>query len=134
MIDCAVAVIHNGRQFLITQRKHDDHFGGYWEFPGGKCEEGETLEACAVREAREEVGLDVAVDRFLLTVTNPYKDKALSLHFFLCRPLDGREPRPIEVADWRWVTAGGLRAYLFPPANERLIAHLLETFPDTAVR
>ena len=79
MTECAVCVIRQGSKFLISQRKANDHFGGYWEFPGGKREEHETLEECAVREAREEVGLDIAVEKFLTKVENPYREKKITL-------------------------------------------------------
>lgn len=134
-VDVAVCVIRSGRHFLISQRKADDHFGGYWEFPGGKREEGETLELCAVREAKEEVGLDVEIESFVMTVENPYKDRRINLHFFLCRAVatrgaaqDHPEAQLLECQAVRWVEAGGLADYLFPPANSPVIRYLHETF------
>ena len=133
MIECAVCVIWNAGKYLITQRKFGDHYGGYWEFPGGKREEGESLEACALREAKEESGLEITIERFLMTVENPYRDKAIRLHFFLCRS-DSADARPLDAQDCRWVHAKELSGYLFPPANEKVIAHLLETGSDHTVR
>ncbi len=127
MIDCAVCVVLDGPRVLISQRRADDTFGGAWEFPGGKCEPGETLEECARREALEEVGLEVEVEKPLLTVANPYKDKRINLHFFLCRPL-GTRVRPIECQDCRWVDVRELKKYQFPPANDSVIAFLSENF------
>ncbi len=129
-VDVAVCVVRNGRSFLISQRKADDHFGGYWEFPGGKREDGETLEACAVREAKEEVGLDVEIEAFLMTVENPYQDRRINLHFFLCRVIGepGCEPQLLECQAVQWVEAGGLAEYLFPPANAPVIRYLHEAF------
>jgi len=49
----------SGREVLITRRRADAVYAGYWEFPGGKVEAGESPEDCAVREVREEVGLIV---------------------------------------------------------------------------
>ena len=123
-VDCAVCVIHRDSLYLIAQRKEDDSFGGYWEFPGGKREEGETLEICAAREAREEMGLEIAVHRHLVTVRNPYPEKRIDLHFFLCEIRRG-EPQAIECDAWRWVTADELSNILFPPANERVIDMLV---------
>ena len=133
MIECAVCVIRYAGKYLIAQRKWDDHYGGYWEFPGGKREEGESLEDCALREAKEETGLGVTIERFLMTVENPYRDKQIRLHFFLCRSeTDGAAP--LDAQDCRWVEVTELAGYLFPPANERVIAHLLETGTDHTVR
>ena len=125
--DCAVCVIRDGRKFLIAQRKDDDRFGGYWEFPGGKRETGETLEACALREAREEIGANVRIEAFLAKVENPYPDRALVLHFFLCAAGEG-PVEPIECQAVRWVDVSELGKYLFPPANETIISLLIERF------
>lgn len=125
--DCAVCVIRDGRKFLITQRKDDDRFGGFWEFPGGKRETGETLEACALREAREEIGADVRIESFLVKVENPYPDRPLTLHFFLCAA-GGGPIAPIECRAIRWVDVLELGEYLFPPANEPVISLLVERF------
>ena len=58
-IDVAIAVVVEGGRVLICQRKEKDTFGGFWEFPGGKCEAGESLEQCLVREMREELAIVV---------------------------------------------------------------------------
>ena len=123
VIDCAVCVIRDRSRVLIAQRNEDDSFGGFWEFPGGKKENGETLEACAVREALEEVGLRIEVEKRLMTVRNPYRERHINLHFFLCRAADVRA-RPLECRDCRWVEVRELAKYSFPPANETVIAFL----------
>ncbi|TLY30105.1 MAG: NUDIX domain-containing protein, partial [Nitrospirae bacterium] len=51
-------ILHEGR-YLIAQRKVGVHLGGLWEFPGGKCEPGESLEDCLRRELREELGIEI---------------------------------------------------------------------------
>ena len=57
----AAAIIERDGRLLITKRQQGVHLEGYWEFPGGKCEEGETLAACVSRELREELAVDVRV-------------------------------------------------------------------------
>ena len=59
----AAAVIERDDRFLLTRRQRGVHLEGYWEFPGGKCEPGETHAACLVREIREELGVEAAVGR-----------------------------------------------------------------------
>ena len=54
------AVIERDGAFLLTRRLDGTHLEGQWEFPGGKCEPGETLEQCLARELREELGVDAA--------------------------------------------------------------------------
>ena len=56
----AAAVIERDGRFLVTRRQAGVHLEGYWEFPGGKCEPGETLDACLARELREELDVDGA--------------------------------------------------------------------------
>ena len=125
MKECGVAVIRGGDgRILISRRKDDDSFGGYWEFPGGGCEPGETLEACAVREVREELGVEVAAERLMRVIENPYPGKQLRLTFFLCRHVSG-EPAAIDCAEARWVHARDLNDYHFPPANQVLIDELI---------
>ncbi len=125
MKECGVAVIRDGAgRVLISRRRDDDSFGGYWEFPGGGLEEGETLEACAVREVLEELGVTVAAERLMRVITNPYPGKELKLTFFLCRHVAG-EPQAIECAEARWVDPRELNRYQFPPANQAVIDELI---------
>ena len=51
----AAAIIEHDGRFLITKRQKGVHLEGYWEFPGGKCDPGETIAACVSRELREEL-------------------------------------------------------------------------------
>jgi len=60
-VEVAVAVIERDGQFLIAQRPAGVPLAGYWEFPGGKIEAGESLEAAAARECWEEAGLEIRI-------------------------------------------------------------------------
>ena len=116
------AVVRRGAGYLVTRRLNDTHLAGYWEFPGGKCEPGETHTACLMREIREELGCEARVGVKLLTVTHDYTERSVELHFFRCE-LDG-EPRAVLGQEIRWVPPGELRALSFPPADEELIQML----------
>jgi mutator protein MutT len=119
-IDAAIAVIRSGRRVLICQRKDGDTFGGYWEFPGGKVESGETLAQCLERELREELAIEVrAVDAFE-AIRHTYPHATVTLHPFLCEHAGG-EPQAIECQRMLWVEPGELSQYRFPPANEGLL-------------
>lgn len=123
-IDAAIAIVTRGDKLLITQRKPDDHLGGLWEFPGGKCEDGETLEQCLERELREEVNIRAKpVDR-LKTIEADYPKVLVRLHPFLCDHVSG-EPELIECQAAKWIAPAELAEYEFPPANESLIAEVL---------
>ena len=117
------AVIRDGGRYFVTRRHRGVHLEGYWEFPGGKCEPGEPLDQCLVREIREELDVSVVVGAELLSCTHEYPERVVELHFFDCR-LEG-EPRPMLGQEMRWVPQAELRSLQFPPADDELI-ELLE--------
>ncbi|HEX7878622.1 MAG TPA: (deoxy)nucleoside triphosphate pyrophosphohydrolase [Candidatus Eisenbacteria bacterium] len=119
----AAGVIRRGDYVLIARRLPHAHLGGFWEFPGGTREEGESLEECLVREIQEELGLTVRVGMHALTVRQDYPDRALDLHFYLCTPVAGT-PEARGCAEFRWVTVGELTGFEFPPADIPLIEQL----------
>lgn len=113
-------------KLLITKRPEGSHLAGYWEFPGGKQEEGETLEACLQRELMEELGVDVKVEGHLLQVDHDYRTKFISLHLFQCSHLRG-EPRLIGCDDMKWVDPKDLDDYSFPPPDTQILSFIRKT-------
>lgn len=109
---------------LIAQRRPDAMLGGLWEFPGGKCQGGETLAECLCREVREELGITIAVEHPLTTLRHSYTHFRITLHVFACRLVAG-EPQALACADWRWAALEELSAYAFP-ATDRKIVRLLQ--------
>ncbi len=109
---------------LIAQRKHGDFLGGYWEFPGGKQEEGETIEDCLAREAVEELGIELRASRLHCQKTHEYPNRKLFFHFYFCEYLSG-EPQTLDCQDVRWVRVEELPQYQFPPADADIIADLI---------
>ncbi len=126
MMHCGIGIVLNKRhEVLLAKRREDDSLGGYWEFPGGQQEANETLEACVVRELREETGLDIKILQEFCTIINPYLDKELSLYFYLCERIGG-EPQALESQRVCWASIPSLIDYQFPPANELIIKKLLQ--------
>jgi len=116
-----VAVIWNDQgQVLIDRRKQEGLLGGLWEFPGGKIEVGETVEACIRREIQEELGIDIAVGELLCTVTHTYSHFKVTLNVHHCTHLSG-DPQPIECDEVRWVNLDQIEEYPFPKANIQII-------------
>ena len=116
------AVVERAGAYLVTRRLRGTHLEGLWEFPGGKCEAGETHEGCLVRELREELGCDAIVGAKLLEVAHEYPERTVELHFFRC-DLNGL-PQPLLGQEIRWVARTELRTLDFPPADEELIQML----------
>ena len=119
------AVIDRDGRFLVTRRQLGVHLEGCWEFPGGKCEAGESLAACLARELREELDVEAHVGEQVLVTTHPYADRSVELHFFRCE-LRG-EPRPLLGQEMRWATRDELATLEFPPADDELIQRLTRT-------
>ena len=123
IIHAAIAVIERRGRYLICQRRHDDSLGGYWEFPGGKRETGETWETCLRRELREELGVAVRAIRVYGRMRYRYPDGIVSFRIFRCAIARGR-PRPLDAQALRWISLARLGRYRFPPANRPLVKRL----------
>ncbi len=122
-VEIAVGVLVNsGAEVLVTKRKEGGELGGYWEWPGGKVEAGESGEACVVREFGEEVGLDVVVGDLIGEVEHEYDFGVVRIRAYFCGMLDmGQAVREIGVAGHRWVGPEVLRDVRFPEANGELV-------------
>jgi mutator protein MutT len=118
----AAAVVEHDGRFLVTRRPQGVHLEGCWEFPGGKCNAGESLDRCLARELREELDVDVRIGSEIFTVTHAYPDRTVEMHFFRC-DLQG-EPRPQLGQELRWVSQSELGELEFPPADAELIRTL----------
>lgn len=121
------AVIRRGDAFLVTRRQRGVHLEGYWEFPGGKCDRGESLAQCLAREMREELDVSVRTGREVLATEHAYPERIVELHFIECELLG--EPRPVLGQEMRWVSRRDLRALSFPPADDELIDLLEHLLP-----
>jgi mutator protein MutT len=123
-IDAAIAIVIRSGKVLVCQRKDDDTFGGYWEFPGGKQHNDETIEQCLARELMEELAICARPVTALPPIEHNYPRTRLRLHPFICAHESG-EPQTIECQQALWVEPAALRDYRFPPANEQLIEDVI---------
>ncbi len=118
-----VGVIYHRGHILIDKRKPEGLLGGLWEFPGGKQEKGETLEEALRREVSEELGIQIAVDRPLVTIDHAYSHFRIRLHAFECRYVSGT-PQCRDCTAFKWVRPAELGRYAFPAANHKIIQML----------
>jgi 8-oxo-dGTP diphosphatase len=115
----AAAVVERDGCFLVTRRLAGTHLAGTWEFPGGKCDDGEPLDGCLWRELREELGVRSTVGEEIFTVAHDYPDRRIELHFFRCVLLG--DPDPQLGQEMQWVPRARLAELEFPPADDALI-------------
>lgn len=123
-IHVAVAVIKNNNgDVLIAKRPDHLHMGGFWEFPGGKVEAGETVLQALQREIREEVALDIHAAQPLLRIPFQYPDKHVLLDVWCVNGFAG-DAQGCEGQQVLWASANGLNTYQFPPANRSILTAL----------
>jgi len=113
------AVIERDGRILVTERLQGTHLAGHWEFPGGKCEPGEPVVECLIRELREELDVEVTVGAELLRTTYTYPHRAVELHFFRCEL--ARDPKSMLGQKIRWVRREDLATLRLPPADRELV-------------
>lgn len=125
----ACVVLCRDDRFFIQQRLADDIWGGLWEFPGGRLEEGETPTAAARREVAEETGWQVGPLEPLDTVIHHYTRYRVTLHGFVGQLPEGAGEAHLTAAQRSaWVTAAELADYPFPAGHRRLAERLRRDF------
>lgn len=121
-VHVAAAVIRGADgKILIARRADTQHQGGLWEFPGGKVEAGESVQAALGRELLEELGITVNAARPLIKVQHDYPDKQVLLDVWEVSSFTG-EPHGAEGQPLAWVTPRDLAQYEFPAANQAIVA------------
>ncbi len=124
--DVAVGIVRNRQgEILIQKRPEEGLLGGLWEFPGGKREEGESIEEACRRELQEELGIEVEISDLFHKLSHAYTHFRITLYAFRCSICAG-VPDSAQGLSLRWVSLKGLEAYAFPRANRRLVERLVD--------
>lgn len=118
------AIIERDGKILIGKRHMGSYYGGFWEFPGGKVEEGETLESCLERELKEELAIGCTVGDQITDTRYDYPDRHIHLYAFSACITQG-EPVPLAHDEIRWVAPGDLISFAFVPADLPVISAVL---------
>lgn len=110
-IEVVAAILHHNGRYFATQRGYGE-FEGWWEFPGGKIESGETPEQALQREIQEELGVDIVVGEKLCVTEHDYPTFHLTMHCYLCTLADGKielrehksavwlKPQELDIPNW----------------------------------
>lgn len=114
----AALIVHDGKIFA-TQRGYGE-WRGWWEYPGGKQEPGETPEDALVREIREELATEISVDRYVTTVEWDYPTFHLSMRCYLCSVVSGSLTL-LEHEAAAWLDREHLRSVKWLPADEAIL-------------
>lgn len=115
-INVTGAVFTDGTKVLAARRGPGKALAGYWEFPGGKIESGETPEESLARELQEELLIDASVGEHITTTEHEYEFGIVILSTYFCTVLSG-EPKLTEHEEIRWVPAKDLHSLEWAPAD-----------------
>ncbi|BDY03508.1 (deoxy)nucleoside triphosphate pyrophosphohydrolase [Ferrimonas sp. YFM] len=125
MLEVACALIVHQDKLLLCRRHPDGSQGGLWEFPGGKCEPGESLEQALARELKEELCIEQQVGHHLGTSEHHYGSKGVRLHGYYCQ----WRPQPIQLTGshdrYLWVEPDKVDLTTLAPADLPLLQALI---------
>ena len=122
-INVAAAVLKKNNKYFIAKRNKDKHLGGYYEFPGGKQDDNETLEETVIREIREELNVDITVDSKL--GEEHYSDKKINVHLhYFFRTIIKGDITLKEHEEAAWVSKEEFNNYNFAEGDKDIISLL----------
>ena len=126
-----IGLLNATNEVLISLRKDRSQYNGYWEYPGGKVDEGETVDQALIREAKEELNIDISAEcvaplTFAVDSNNMYQTILL---LYVCRKWDGT-PTSLISQELEWVKPINLVNYDMPPPNVFLNSMLRDWIAD----
>ena len=128
IIRVTAAIIESGDKILIAQRKStDDLFGGLWEFPGGKIEDGESPEECLARELKEELEIEAEIGILITSNKHRYPNGIFELLAYRVQHFSGDFVLN-DHNEIKWIAIDEISNFEFPPANTPIINYLKNTY------
>lgn len=129
MLLVTAALLRHDNRVLLTKRREDAPYPGYWEFPGGKVEADEDPMRCVERELMEELGITVRANGIYDVLFHRYPERTVLVLVYRCEWLAG-DIRDLEVAAHQWVAPKELGTYRLLPADVPLAERLVREFDD----
>lgn len=123
-IKVVAVIIQKENKILATKRGYGE-FINMWEFPGGKIESGETKEQALVREIKEELNIEINVDKFAIDIEYQYPNFYLFMSCFMCSIKEG-SIELLEHNDGKWITKEELNTLNWLPADIDAVNYLKE--------
>ena len=123
-IKVVAAIIQKENKILATKRGYGE-FIKMWQFPGGKIESGETKEQALVREIKEELNIEISVDKFAIDIEYQYPNFYLFMSCFMCSIKEG-SIELLEHNDGKWITKEELNTLNWLPADIDAVNYLKE--------
>ena len=123
-IKVVAAIIQKENKILATKRGYGE-FINMWEFPGGKIDSGETKKQALVREIKEELNIEINVDKFALDIEYQYPNFYLFMSCFMCSIKEG-SIELLEHNDGKWITKEELNTLNWLPADIDAVNYLKE--------
>ena len=120
------AIIRDGDRIFATQRGYGEFKDG-WEFPGGKIEAGESSEEALVREIREELEIQIMIDRFIHTVEYDYPSFHLSMDCYICH-IEKGSPVLTEHEAAKWLSMNNIDSVSWLPADIEVVDKLKKLY------
>ena len=127
-ISVVAAVIRNGNMIFATQRGYGN-YKGWWDFPGGKIEEGETAQQALIREIQEELDTEIAVGKLISHVCYDYPEFHLEMDCFWCTVKEGKLVLK-EAEDARWLSKSELLSVKWLPADYAILEKIAKELSE----
>lgn len=115
-IEVTAAVIIQNNRVFAAKRGKERHLAGYWEFPGGKIEAGETAKECLQRELAEELNISTTIGPFIMKTAHAYGDKNVVLHVYQVRRFSG-DIKLVDHDEFRWLLLSECKTLNWAPAD-----------------
>jgi A/G-specific adenine glycosylase len=129
-IEMVTGVLVSSQRVFIQKRLAHDIWGGLWEFPGGRVEEGETLEEAVAREYLEETEFQVEVCEKITTVIHHYTRYKVILHCYICKLLSSKKAVLHAAQEAKWIAVEELQDFGFPAGHRKLLSYIEKNCPE----